>query len=164
DWLKKLFPVLGFMRFPVKFVVLATFVIPLLAAHGLSWLQGVPAERWPREWRQTKCLALGLLGLMAVIVGVAWKYPLLKGDIATTAGNALLRAVFLVTILGCVSLLRRETDLKLQRLLQTGLVLLLWFDVFTHTSNLSPTAARAVLKPDAIRQFFQWDTQLQAGV
>ena len=43
DWLKRLLPLIGLIRFPIKFLVLATFVIPLLAAFGLSWLQGLPA-------------------------------------------------------------------------------------------------------------------------
>jgi hypothetical protein len=51
-----------------------------------------------------------------------------------------------------------------QRLLQISLIVLLWLDVFTHSSNLSPTVARSVLEPDAIRHYFQWDNELRPGV
>src|SRR5260370_6201426 len=37
--LKEIVPQVGFMRFPIKFVVLAVFVLPLLAAYGLGWLE-----------------------------------------------------------------------------------------------------------------------------
>jgi hypothetical protein len=164
DWFQWLVPLFGFMRYPIKFVMLATFTLPLLAAVGLGWLQRVPPERWPREGRRLKGLALGLLGLIAVIVGFAWRYPLEPAQVAATAGNAFVRALFLVAVLGCCALLRRDAGSKLQRLLQVGLVLLLWFDVFTHAPNLSPTVPASVLKPGTIRQFFGWNHPLQVGV
>jgi hypothetical protein len=164
DWVSRLVPLVGFIRFPAKFVMLATFVIPLLAAFGLAWLLTASVERWPGEWVKTKGLAAGLLALMALIVWFAWKHPLLKTDAAATAWNALVRGVFLVLVVGCIGFLRRESDWKLQRFLQTGLIILLWLDVFTHSSSLSPTVARSVLEPDAIRQNFQWGNQLKPGV
>jgi hypothetical protein len=164
DWVSQLLPLVGFIRFPAKYVMLATFVIPLLAACGLAWLLTASTQRWPGEWCKTKSLASGLLALMAFIVWFAWKHPLPKTDAVATTWNALVRAVFLALGLGCIGLLRRESDWKLQRLLQTGLVVLLWLDVFTHSSNLSPTVARSVLEPDAIRHYFQWDNQLRPGV
>jgi len=156
-------PPVRLVRFPVKFVMLTTFAVPLLAAYGLNWFQRAPAESQSREWRRVEGLALVLAGLMMVIVWFAWKYPLTKGDFGVAAGNALVRAVFLVVILGCIGLLRRTEDLKLQRLFQTGLVVLLWFDVFTHAPNLSPTAPRAAFEPDAVRRAFNWDDRLAPG-
>ena len=37
EWLKHVAPVIGFMRFPIKFIVLVAFALPLLAAFGMSW-------------------------------------------------------------------------------------------------------------------------------
>jgi hypothetical protein len=132
DGFQRLVPLFGFMRYPVKFVMWAAFTLPLLAACGLSWLQRVPPERWPREGRRVKGLTVVLLGLIAVILGLAWRCPLEPGQVATTAGNAFARALFLVAVLGCCALLCRDVGSKLQRLLQVGLVILLWFDVSTH--------------------------------
>ena len=163
DAFKHLLPLVGFIRFPVKFLFLATFAIPLLAAFGLNWLQAVPAKSWPREWTRVKLLALGLIVLVAAIVWRAWNHPL-PGDNATvTAVNASIRILFLVLTFGCVALLRRTADAKLQKFLQPALIALLWFDVHTHAGDLSPTVASAALKPDAIRQHFDWDNQLRAG-
>ena len=53
--------------------------------------------------------------------------------------------------------------LKVHRVLQLGLIAVLWLDVFTHSPNLNPTAPCSALEPDTIRQFFKWDNHLQAG-
>ncbi len=163
SWVGRLVPLVGLMRFPVKFVVLATFVIPLLAACGAAWLQALPPARWPREWFRTKGVAVGLLGLMAIGLGCAWRFPWPGEELRPLALGTLVRVLFLVLILGCFGLLRRVADLRLQRGLQVGVILLLWFDVFTHSSNLSPTIEPAALEPDAIRRFFSWDDQLRFG-
>jgi hypothetical protein len=163
DVIRRLVPPLGLLRFPIKFVMLATFAIPLLAAYGFSWLQSVPAKQWSQEWKKPACLGLGLLGAVGVILFFAWKRPL-EGDLpSTTTANGLGRALFLVLICGCIALICRMADAKLRRVLELGLVALLWLDVFTHTPNLNPTAPCAALAPDTIRQFFNWDNRLLAG-
>jgi hypothetical protein len=161
DAFRWLVPPARMVRYPVKFVMLFTFAGPLLAAYGLNRLERLPAGS--REWRKVWGLGLGLAGLMGLIAALGWKYPLASGDGVATAANALTRVLFLGLILGCVALARRMADLRSQRFLQTALVLLLWFDVFTHTPNLSPTAPPALLEPDAVRQAFGWDGQLAAG-
>ncbi|MDB6021048.1 MAG: hypothetical protein JWQ04_905, partial [Pedosphaera sp.] len=161
---QKLMPLIGFMRFPIKFVVLATFAFPLLAACGLKWLLATTPKDWPREWKNLLCLAAGLLAAIVLILFFAWKYPLGSDDVPGTIVNGFLRAIFLGLTLGCLVLIHREKETRRQRLWQTGLILLLWFDVFTHAPNLSPTVARAAYAPDTIRQYFKWDTQLRPGV
>ena len=162
--LKGPLPLLGFIRFPVKFLILATFALPLLAALGLSWLLALPAPKRSRAWRDLGALALGLTAVMAAILWFAWKNPLPGSSLAVTIGNACVRALFLALLLACLAWLRPGTDRKLQRVVQIGLLVGLWFDVFTHSSNLSPTVAASALEPGAIRQFFKWDGQLGAGV
>ena len=163
-FLTRVVPVFGFIRFPVKFVALATFTIPLLAALGVNWLNAAPAESWARESRSAKVLALGIIGVMAAALGWAWKYPLPGEEFFTMLWNAMFRVAMLALILGCVMLLRRKIDVKLQMLVQLGIVVLLWFDVFTHTPNLSPTAPSSVLRPGAVRQFFNWQNELKPGL
>jgi hypothetical protein len=168
-WVKRVLPQIGFMRFPIKFIVLATFVIPLLAARAVAWLQTMPPAERPAERRKVSFLALGLLGLMAVISWLAWNSPkppdnaAASYDMTGTLWNALSRAGFLVAILGCLLALREVNSSRLQQLLCISLLLLLWFDVFTHAPGLSPTVSRRVYEPDRIRQYLKWDTQLSAG-
>ena len=44
-WLKHIAPWIGFARFPVKFVSIPVFTIPLLAACGVSLFQDAPARK-----------------------------------------------------------------------------------------------------------------------
>ena len=161
--LQRVVPQLGLMRFPIKFVALATFAIPLLAAEGLAWLQALPPEQWPREWMRFKWLAGGLLGLIAAILCYAWKYPQPTDNFALIVINAVVRATFLIVIVAMIGLVCRRAEIKWRGLLSAGIVLLVWFDVFTHVPNLSPTVDRSAFEPDAIRQYFKWDNRLSPG-
>jgi hypothetical protein len=163
-WIRHALPQLGFMRFPIKFVVLATFVIPLLAAFGVDWLMGLSAGQWQPGWRKAKILGAALLGLIVLTLGIACKYPFATDNINATLRNGMGRGLFLVLIFVCVGLLHARAQIKLQRILQAGLVILLWFDVYTHAPNLSPTVKEWVWNADTARDYFKWGDQLRPGV
>jgi hypothetical protein len=163
DWATHLVPVLGFMRFPMKFVMLATFAIPLLAGQGMAWWLQTPEDAWRRERNRLLGLGAALLGLVGLLVILAGTHPVVKGEVAWVAGNAVPRSFFLGLALACVLALRRVTEIKMQRLLQTLLVLSVWFDVFTHNGNLSPSIPLAVLEPDAVRNFCHWGRHISPG-
>lgn len=149
---RKVMPLLGVMRYSIKFVVLAMFTIPLLAAYGVSWYQSQADEsdsRWTRKTLQG--VAVTLLGLMAVIVWLAWRYPMVKDNWNATWQSALGRAAFVVLVPGILILLERKTQFKLQVLLRLGLLVLLWMDVYTHAPNLNPTVQRSVYEPGLMR-------------
>ncbi|HEX4644819.1 MAG TPA: hypothetical protein VH598_04360, partial [Verrucomicrobiae bacterium] len=98
------------------------------------------------------------------ILWFAYEYPLPTDNFAATVKNTCGRALFMVLIFGCLVLLRRNVQLKTRRWLQVGLVSLLWFDIFTHAPDTTPTATRMIYEPDTIREFFKWDNQLRPGV
>ena len=162
-WVRRLLPIFGFVRFPVKFVVLPTFALPLLAAMGVNWLLGLPAATWAREWRRTRLLALALAIPVALALWLTWSAPIPGNSPAATTLNAAVRAGFLALTLACIACLRAAVDLRLHRLAQIGLLVVLWFDVFTHSSNLSPTVPVTALQPNAVRELSQWDETLAPG-
>ncbi len=164
DWLKNVLPVFGFMRFPVKFTFLATFTLPLLAAHGLNRLYAIPAQYWRQESKHIIGLTAGLIGVIGVLVFLVWKFPSTKGEFTFVAPNAFVRVLFLTAIIACILYLRRPHAPERRRSFQICVIGLLWFDIYTHSSNLSPTTPAATLAPDRIRHFFQWDTTLTPGV
>jgi hypothetical protein len=165
----KLIPAMGFMRFPVKFVVLAIFAVPLLAARAVSWWQSLPEARWRIERRKLWYVGSACVGAMVIIV--LWEWMIRRPpqtNPMVTAQNALSRAAFLISILAALSLLRRIHGATPQRLARISVLSLLWFDVLTHMPNLSPTVARddggySKLEPDLIRQYFKWENQLKLG-
>ncbi|MDB6124148.1 MAG: hypothetical protein JWQ71_3141 [Pedosphaera sp.] len=162
--LKHVLPQLGFMRFPIKFIVMATFLIPLLAAMGFNWLMTLPDEQWRQGWKKTKVVGWVLLGLISLIIWFACKHPLPSDNVNATIKNAFSRGLFLVLILGCVAVLHTRSGTKIQWWLQIGLIVLFWMDVFTHAPNLSPTVERWVWNPDSTREYFKWGDQLRPGV
>ena len=164
---RRVLPLMGFMRFPVKFVLLATFVVPLLAAQAVSWLQALPEAQWRAERKKLWWVGWLLVGAMAFIVWWEWcvHRPGQDNPMLVTK-NALLRAAFLLVILGCLAQLRRLTKPRPQRLAGVCLLLLVWFDIFTSTPNLNPTIRPGVYESDLIRQYhlehqdFKWNDQL----
>ena len=161
--LKAVFPQLGFMRFPIKFVVLPTLLIPLLAAGGLAQLQALQPQDWLRERQHLTILALALCGLILIIVWTAWKYPRPAEDWAATWQNAGSRALFLALILAALIQLPRTATLKTQLLARVALLSLVWLDVYTHAPNINPTVERWVYAPGLARAEFKWDQLVRPG-
>jgi hypothetical protein len=161
---KRLLPILGFIRFSVKFVALATFALPLLAAFGVNRLNATPPELWRREWAKAKWLGLVVAAAVAGVWIFSRVHPAGGEDAAAITRNVIGRMAALALVFCGFALLRRTSEPRIQKLLQVGVLAVLWFDVFTHASNLSPTAPRTVLEPGIVRSLFNWDHQLDADV
>ncbi len=113
-WVHRVFPAIEVMRYPVKFVLLANFTLPLLAAIGVAHLlknpdsqSGAGVLAAPRS-----LLAIGTaaLALIAVILAVARFYPLADDVWSATWKSGLSRAVLLGLILAACVALRRACD------------------------------------------------------
>ncbi len=158
----KLIPILGFIRFPVKYVMMVTFALPLLAAFGVVWLTKAEPEKWRVEWNHAKRLVFAALALVATVVAFEKLHP--QGDdFGTILGNAGLRCVFLIATAGCIPFAFRLGGAKTQRCAQAGVLFLAWMDVLTHAPDLSPTASVGQFEPGMVRQLFGWRDEMRAG-
>ena len=86
------------MTYPVKFVTVAVFAAPLLAAFGLARLQTLEAGQ-RREFQKRLVFLAGLL--LALIAGIllwAWRFPLQGDDVPATLRNGAGRAGFLAVV------------------------------------------------------------------
>ena len=155
--IKKIFPQIGFMRYPIKFVTLTMFALPLLAAFGVS--RQLETEPTPRSRRLLPGIAVVLLALIAFIVWWAGNHRLPTDDWNATWLNAAVRAVILVVATGAFLWLQRAREFKMQRLLSLTLLLLLWIDIQTHMRNLSPTVDPSVYARGMIRQELKLDAK-----
>jgi hypothetical protein len=153
---KTLLPQLGFMRYPIKFVVMAVFAIPLLAGYAVRWIQEA-ATNSNRERKTLQIASVVLLGLLGTIILLEWKDPLPSDNWLMTWHSALVRAAFLILVPGTLIYLRQAAELKLQLLLRVALLLMLWMDVFSHAPNLNPQVARWVFEPGKIRAYLKLD-------
>lgn len=140
--LVKSLPFLNFMRFPIKFVVLVTLALPLLAAVGCADLLA------GRTIRRAFLVSSGaVVGLIAGTILLAWAVPGPGAGWAEILFNGGVRAALLI---GFVFLLWRGG----QRLawLGAGAALLIWIDGSTHVPDQNPTVRPGVFEPGLLAQ------------
>src|SRR5579859_4349964 len=160
---KRIIPQIGLMRYPAKFLVLPTFIFPALAARAVAGIHAMSREKWNQERKKLPVPALLLLGLMAGIAWLAWKFPRAGDDVPLTLKNILVRAAFLLAVLGCLWVWRETDDFRRKRAAGICLLLLLLLDVFTHAPQIQPVVNRRVYLPDAVRRRFNWNATLWPG-
>lgn len=153
---RAVFPPLGLGRYPVKFLLLAAFALPLLAAWGVH---GLTAQRDPNRQRRRTLLIGGTLALlvMAALAAWAWHQPYqsarwsaednanlarLQGPFVTV--NVIGRAAALAAGLGLVLAWARATLPWQRGLALVAVLLTLCVDALTHVPNQNPTLPVAV--------------------
>ncbi len=152
------FPGLGFVRYPVKFVILAVAVMPLMAACGLKSLLSSPARSFRFEW----ICATVLLCLIGVIVAVDCRASTPSDYWHALWQNALSRAVFLAVLLILFVWYFNSTGQR--RVVWAGLLVgAFWLDLATHVPNQNPTVPGSVYSPGWARQELRWNPQPGLG-
>lgn len=179
--LRQLIPPLGFITYPVKYILLTVFIAPLLAAAALArFFPGSPAPddaAWseptagsdkkksgpllaPLRWLPMGAL---LLALISGIVGWAWWFPFPGDDPRATLLNGASRAGFLMVTGGALWLLVRPIPSGLIRLAPLLLILTAWFDVFTHVPPQNPTVSPWIYQPGLARTKLALQPQPELG-
>ena len=103
SWVKTIFPPAGTMRFPIKFITLAVFTVPLLAALAVAGLPANPPARGTTARRRVGGIGLALLAFIPLIVVHARIFPeyaLAAGEWTKLWVNGLSRMIFLALVLG----------------------------------------------------------------
>jgi len=141
---KKIVPQIGFMRYPIKLVVWASFGLPLLSAFGLRWLLEPPAKLVPGKVPAALCAATVPAVATVGLIVFAFAHPQPQEDWKDTVLSGLSREALLGIGFG-LCLVLRNSVLPVLRLL---VVAVLASDLLTAVPLLSPTVPRAVLRPD----------------
>jgi Bacterial membrane protein YfhO len=176
------FPFLGFVRYPVKFVILILAIAPLLAACGFAALAGgrkgmafFPALEGPGgeeadavvrasvSFGLVWTIGVTLLFLLGMVLCLGWKFPL-SGDVSpqAMATNASCRAFFLALVcLLSASVLKSQG----RRRVFIGCLLLavIWLDLITHMPTQNPSVSAAVFTPGWARSQLKWEPEPRLG-
>lgn len=145
--LLKIFPPLGFMRFPIKFVMLPVFIVPLLAAYAVRDYLESPGEARARFWRSG--LLVGVLFVVGIglVIGFASARPGVDESWATTAMSGLTRAAFLLVTLGLWFVVGRNLGMRPKWGGVLALAVLTWLDLATHAPRQNPSVDQSVFRP-----------------
>ena len=146
-WLKQVVPAISFSRYPIKFVALPVFAIPLLAACGFNSLQSASPEG-SRRGQRSLILLGGLLLLVAG--GTLWAarcFPEPEDSWPVTWQSALTRMLFLAGFIAVVCALLRVRTQRLRGLLAIAIVALVGLDLTTAGMRLHPTVVTRAFGP-----------------
>jgi hypothetical protein len=141
-WIRFGIPAIGFLRYPVKFVILILALAPLLAAFGFAALAG--------KSRPVGRFELGVASVMLLLIGmVVWlaaRLPATEGVWSATWQNGLARAAFLVLVLGFAFACLNASGAR-RVLFGCVLLLVVWLDFVTHMPAQNPGVQRSVYTP-----------------
>ena len=122
---------MSFITYPIKYVAVAVFAAPLLAALALADFQKI----------QKRLLPLGGILFALVVAILFWTQcaPLPGSDRHAALLNGISRAVFLILTGAILFALTRRASSPLLRCAPLALILIAWLDVFTHEPAQNPT-------------------------
>ena len=170
-WVAKFVPV-EFMRFPVKFILLTAFTLPLLAGLGVAGWNSVK-HRTPG---MPLSESLGIspsgslvepLALVAVGLVLAWAYfsPLPTDDWNQTIRNAALRVVFLGVAFYFLWLHDKGQPVppKIGLIVQVALLFIIWLDLLTHSPRQNPTIPASAFDPGVVQKYLGLSPEPRLG-
>lgn len=152
--LRELIPQLSLMTYPVKYLLLVTFIVPLLAAFALARLkigksavESVPIE----SARSLLVIGATLLLLIAGILVWSRQSPSPTDKLPATMVNGLTRAGFLIASVGLLTVMARMGGQGSVRFAPLMLILVAWWDVRTHMPPQNPAVAPWIYEPGLAR-------------
>lgn len=152
--LRHIFPQLGFVTYPVKYLLLVTFIAPLLAAFALAKLREHNLQR------PIIIIGIALLLLLAAVLFWVWKAQ--SGDIHAALANGCEHGPFLI-LTGAVLFILAQRTINFPRTISAILILVAWLDVLTHEPTQNPTVLPGVYQPGLARENRAMNPQPELG-
>jgi hypothetical protein len=145
-WLARHLSVIGLLRFPVKFLILPSLLLPLLAAFALSGKNLATGKGSRTLWLLGGVALVVILG----ITGWIWRREPPGDDRTAMIFNGATRAGFLAAILLAWVWSGKITGVTPRRLGQLLPLLLLWLDLDRQMPP-PPTVNRSIYQPNLPR-------------
>jgi hypothetical protein len=160
---RRLIPQLSLMTYPVKYVMLMVFAMPLLAAFGLRYCRSRTGDATVRK----RLIWLGAFLLIVIGGIILWArgWPMKLDDVSATTINGLSRAGVLIVSCGLLLAISRTAQPMLQRVLALLLLAVFWLDVWTHLNlhSQNPTVRPAIYELDMARKYLAMNPQPELG-
>jgi hypothetical protein len=136
NFFKRAVPLLGFIRFPVKFITLTVFCLALLAGAGSAWLQ----TQSPEAVRRSCSVPGTMIGLVVLLVlALAYWFPFPFDSWSAVWPNALGRLAFLLVGLAVLTLVFQPRTTQARTLLSFGFLICMGLDICTHMPQQNPS-------------------------
>jgi hypothetical protein len=137
-WLKKLVPPIAMVRYPVKLMVVAAFLAPLIAAFGVAHYLNTG-----RDFRRAhRRIIVGIASLAcALIVAVIWfanRYPGIREDWHHTLFSGASRAVFMGLMVASLFAVSAMTRIRARGFVALAFLLLVFLDGITNSPTQNP--------------------------
>lgn len=142
--LKSLAPWLGVARYPVKWLLITAFCVPLLAALGIAALRDPETRPRFAPWPLAGLAAGGIALVGGTLIAQDLSHRL--GDLEGVGliGNTLARLGFLAGAMGAMWLAAHSAHARLRMLGAAALLASLWLDFATHTAWQNPVVPPAL--------------------
>ncbi len=142
--LVKVCPLLGIARYPVKFLFLLTFAVPLLAGFGARAL----GENWSIRRSRFLLGFLFLCGALALLTWINYAHPLPYDRIKELAFNSLQRGLLLLLFVATLAAGYSIAEPRRSIQLKYAALTILCLDGFMHLRQQNPTMAANFFQPD----------------
>jgi hypothetical protein len=144
--IRALFPGLGFMRYPVKFMILPAFSVPVLAAYGAAKIDRGLAGNGRNQragWVVMGALFLGL----ALVVGYSRAYPSVYESWSLVWASAAWRAALLAGGGAALLVPALRSWLTRHGWVEYAVLLVLVVDAWVLVPRTNPTLPSSVMAP-----------------
>lgn len=155
--LRGFFPQFGFVTYPVKYLLLVTFIAPLLAAFSLTRLQ-------EQNLRKPAAI-IGVILFLVLASTIFWlsRIPFAPEDLHTVMVNGLSRAVFLIATGAALLLFAGNSRARILQAAPLLLLLVAWLDILTHEPRQNPTVPPGIYQQDMARENLAMNPQPGLG-
>ena len=143
-WLRRIFPVFGYFRYPIKFIVITSLLLPLLAAFAISQYENLAAERRRPRRAEVVCAGAMVLAIGAILF-IARHHPAADSSWPETLSNGLGRLAFLAAFLGAVYFFAAHPARRRWSVLL--LPVICWLDLITAMPWQNPSLDPSVYQP-----------------
>lgn len=150
--LLKGFPPLGFMRYPIKFLFLTVFCVPLLAGYAVKQIAGgISGNETPVNKTALVIPAVFITTIVAIL-WYARLHPFPYEDWNVLCENGGVRILFILLIFSALMYYRRIHNLRHQTITGLALLALVWLDAVTHAPRQNPAVDAGAFQSGLVTQ------------